>query len=192
MSPRSTAQFEEIRQQSRKKIVNTALELFAKQGFHATSISQIAKQAGVSKGLMYNYFDTKEELLMAIVVDAMEEGQGFFAQIMEAKPGKERLRLMLEMTFHYVVENYEHQKLLASLALQMDQFPEIGELIRQKYTNYIPMLAEELRIAGHPQPEKHAWMLSAIMDGIGLQYVVLGIATPLDRMKQDLIDEYCS
>ncbi len=49
MSPRTKAQFEEIRQKSRENIENIALELFALKGYHATSISQIAKKAGISR-----------------------------------------------------------------------------------------------------------------------------------------------
>ncbi len=59
MSPKSNKQFEEIRKNSRNKILDAAFELFAKQGFHSTSINQIAKQAGVAKGLIYNYFKKK-------------------------------------------------------------------------------------------------------------------------------------
>ncbi|PLX21155.1 MAG: hypothetical protein C0599_08290 [Salinivirgaceae bacterium] len=50
----------------KEKIVDAAITLFGENGFHNTSISQIAKNAGVSKGLMYNYFESKEELLKYI------------------------------------------------------------------------------------------------------------------------------
>ena len=47
-------------------IQNTALELFSKYGYHGTSIRMIAKEAGVSLGLMYNYYDGKEGLIQSI------------------------------------------------------------------------------------------------------------------------------
>ena len=53
--PKTKEQFEEIRNKSKAAIIEAALELFANNGFHNTSITQIAKKAGVSKGLMYNY-----------------------------------------------------------------------------------------------------------------------------------------
>ena len=65
--PRTKKQFEEIRKSSREKILSVALELFAKKGYHATSISQIALKAKISKGLMYNYFASKEKLLNEII-----------------------------------------------------------------------------------------------------------------------------
>ena len=67
MSPRTNQQFEEIRKSSKEKILKVALELFAKKGYHATSISKIAQRAKISKGLMYNYFASKEKLLDEII-----------------------------------------------------------------------------------------------------------------------------
>ena len=54
MSPRTKEQFEVIRKQSKDAIREAALELFAKNGFHNTSMHTIAKKAKVSKGLIYN------------------------------------------------------------------------------------------------------------------------------------------
>ena len=67
MSPKSAKQFNDIRTQKKELIMNVALELFAENGFHATSISQIAKKAKISKGLTYNYFESKKEILDEII-----------------------------------------------------------------------------------------------------------------------------
>ena len=73
MSPRSSAQFEEMREEKKTLIMNTALEHFSDYGFHATTISHIARHAGISKGLMYNYYKSKEELLAAIINRSLDE-----------------------------------------------------------------------------------------------------------------------
>ncbi|HET6559885.1 MAG TPA: TetR/AcrR family transcriptional regulator, partial [Prolixibacteraceae bacterium] len=65
--PRTTVQFEAIREEKRKLILETALELFAENGYHGTSISHITKKAGISKGLLYNYFVSKEDVLKNII-----------------------------------------------------------------------------------------------------------------------------
>jgi len=65
-----------MRQVSEQAIKQAALELFAHHGYHSTSISQIAKEANVSKGLVYNYFDSKEELLRHIVLEAAAAAEG--------------------------------------------------------------------------------------------------------------------
>ena len=48
-------------------ILKIALQLFANEGFHATSTSRIAKEAGVSEGLIFRHFINKEGLLRAIL-----------------------------------------------------------------------------------------------------------------------------
>ena len=51
----------------REQLLDLALDLFAKQGFEATSTQQIAKAAGVTQGLVFHYFGSKEGLLSAVL-----------------------------------------------------------------------------------------------------------------------------
>ena len=62
MSPRTPKQYEEIRDEKRNLIMDVALEHFASDGYHNTTISQIARYAGISKGLLFHYFRNKQEL----------------------------------------------------------------------------------------------------------------------------------
>ena len=56
--------------------MDAALELFVTYGYQGTTISQIAKKASVSKGLLYNYFKSKEELLHEIIRAHLQHGRG--------------------------------------------------------------------------------------------------------------------
>ncbi|HSV75852.1 MAG TPA: TetR/AcrR family transcriptional regulator, partial [Bacteroidales bacterium] len=67
MSPRTQEQFENIRQAKREQILLASLALFANKGYQSTSIDGIAKRAGISKGLMYNYFESKESILLHLL-----------------------------------------------------------------------------------------------------------------------------
>ena len=57
---------EEKRGETKALLVETALRLFFRKGYDATAIRDIAKEAGVSLGLLYNYFESKEALLREI------------------------------------------------------------------------------------------------------------------------------
>jgi AcrR family transcriptional regulator len=50
----------------RRQILEAAVKVFAQKGFHAARVGDVAKEAGVAYGLVYHYFDSKEELLEAI------------------------------------------------------------------------------------------------------------------------------
>ncbi len=53
--------------------METAMELLANEGYYPTSISKIAKKAGISKGLMYNYFTSKEQLVHEIIDHGLQD-----------------------------------------------------------------------------------------------------------------------
>ena len=67
MSPRLVDKF-----QKTKEIVRLSLPLFSQKGYAATSVGQIALAAGIGKGTIYEYFQTKEEVFVAAVMDWLE------------------------------------------------------------------------------------------------------------------------
>ncbi len=52
-------------EQTRGEIIRAAHKLFVQQGYHGTSMRQIAKQAGIALGGLYNHFDSKQEVFQA-------------------------------------------------------------------------------------------------------------------------------
>lgn len=52
----------------RKAIMEAALKLFTERGFHGTTTTQISKEAGVATGTLFNYFPTKEDLIIACIL----------------------------------------------------------------------------------------------------------------------------
>ena len=63
---------ERMREQTREKIILTAIALFAEKGFAATSTREIANRCGISVGLMYHYFKNKDEIFDELVKEATE------------------------------------------------------------------------------------------------------------------------
>ncbi|WDH83591.1 TetR/AcrR family transcriptional regulator [Paenibacillus urinalis] len=70
--PRTKEQFEEMRNASRVKIQLAAMQLFVHQGFGSTNVQQIADTAGISIGLLYRHYKTKEQLFNELVAYALE------------------------------------------------------------------------------------------------------------------------
>jgi len=65
------------RAETREKILSSAVKLFAQKGLNATSAADIAKGAGVSVGLMYHYYKTKDEVFGALIKDALNDMANF-------------------------------------------------------------------------------------------------------------------
>lgn len=58
---------QEQKDERRNEILGAALELFVEKGYSGTKISDIAKKAGMSAGLMFHYFESKEQLYLALL-----------------------------------------------------------------------------------------------------------------------------
>lgn len=72
MSPRNEEQNAAIKDERREQILSAALRVFAKRGFAATKISDIVAGAGMSHGLVYHYFKSKEEIFLELLKRAMQ------------------------------------------------------------------------------------------------------------------------
>ena len=191
MSPRTKEQFEAIRSQSIRRILDAAFCLISKNGYESTSISQIAKEAGISKGLVYNYFDSKEDILVSLVESAFSEGEALFEEKFETTEPEEALCLLFDWFFNELRTQAELWKLITEMAFKIEKFPFIGELLQNKLREYFFMISQLLAQVGMPDPENEARMLAAVFDGIGFHYLIAGDEYPLDKMEQFLINKYC-
>ncbi len=67
----------------RDHLVNTALEMFCRDGFHATGIDKILAEAGVAKMTIYNHFRSKDELILAVLRRRDERFRHWFVRAVE-------------------------------------------------------------------------------------------------------------
>lgn len=188
MAPKTKKEYEKIRQKSKDAIKAVALELFARYGFHYTSISRIAKEAGVSKGLMYNYFESKEALLQSIILDAVEIGDQLAKENLESDAApREQLRGLTEATIRMVRENFEYWKLLSALAFQPDALKGMEPVFDRQKDKMLAQVSELFGQMGAEEPEKEAFYFGALLDGIMLHYLQLGTEYPLEEMKEYIL-----
>ena len=120
MSPRTPQQFEDIREEKRALIMNVALEHFAKEGYHNTTINHIARHAGISKGLMYNYFESKEELLSEIINRSIDEISLYFDPDKDGYLSEEEFDLFVRKLFIIIREKQSFWRLFYQFLMQKD------------------------------------------------------------------------
>jgi AcrR family transcriptional regulator len=89
----------------RRQILDAAVRVFARQGFHATRVSDIADEAGVAYGLVYHYFSSKDEVLNELFV---ERWSLLLAAIEEADRGGGPHRSRLADVAGFIVDSYRH------------------------------------------------------------------------------------
>src|SRR5215831_1099063 len=82
----------------RERILRAAVKVFAKNGFHATRVSEVAKAAGVADGTIYLYFKSKEELLFSLFEDRVDKLLAFVrAELPKLPTADARLRAIIDM-----------------------------------------------------------------------------------------------
>ncbi len=190
--PKTKEQYQAIRTKSQAAIMEAALELFATQGFHSTSISKIAKAAGISKGLMYNYFKSKDDLLRAILLKALQEGTEMVDKELKLpQTPKEQLEHIIENFHHGIKNDTKKWKLLTSLMFQEGPGKMIHDEILPKKGDTIKGFIHLFELLGFENAKIEAYSVAATMDGIVLQYIAMGEEYPLDEMINYLKDKYC-
>lgn len=120
MSPRSKKQFEAIREEKRTLIMNAALEHFARDGYHNTTITHLARHAGISKGLMYNYFTGKEELLAEIINRSLAEISEYFDPDRDGILDGDEFELFVRKYLFVIRQKVDFWRLFFQLMLQKD------------------------------------------------------------------------
>ncbi len=191
MSPKTKKQNEVIRQQSIAALKQAALNLFAHKGYSSTSISAIAKEAKVSKGLMYNYFDSKQALLLAIIEDAADLGQELLPNVLDdTTDPKEQLRAIINGTFLWVTSNVEYYKLIASLVFQEEALEVMGDFIKMKAASHIHLGEQLFQKIGYDNPRIMAFEFGALFDGIFMAHLSLKEFYPLEEMRLFMLKKY--
>jgi TetR/AcrR family transcriptional regulator, fatty acid metabolism regulator protein len=91
--------------EKRRTILDAAVRVFARQGFHTCRVSDIADEAGVAYGLVYHYFSSKEEILDTLFLDRWDVMLAAIAEADAADlPPREKLRLVAG----FIVDSYRH------------------------------------------------------------------------------------
>jgi TetR/AcrR family fatty acid metabolism transcriptional regulator len=89
----------------RRNILDAAITVFARQGFHSTRVSDIADEAGVAYGLVYHYFKSKDEVLNELFT---ERWSLLLTAIEEADASAESPRSKLAAVAAFIVDSYQH------------------------------------------------------------------------------------
>ena len=136
MSPRTPQQFREMREEKMTLIMDVALEHFANEGYYKTTINHIARHARMSKGLMYNYFESKEALLKAIIHKSVNEVHKYLDIDKDGYISEKEFEFFIRKVYVLLKEKRHFSRLLMQLIAQNDAreqfikaFPESDSLI---------------------------------------------------------------
>lgn len=192
--PRTPAENERIRQAAKDKIHAAVMTLFIKKGYHATSIDDVAKQAQISKGLLYNYYKGKEELLAAMVQIRVREIEEVMEVAAELKTPEEQLRHIVEGAIDNVIRQPDVYRFYLNLQTQPvdDRIlavysEQLNEAARKQFERQSKMF-EQL---GVKEPWLRSLCFSAALHGAMLMMTTYSKGFLVDGIKEQIIREFC-
>lgn len=178
MSPKVTTAHE---QGQRDRILEAATRCFARRGFHEATIQDICDAAGLSKGGLYTYFRSKDEILAALVEHNLADGMRWAT----AAAGQETSALrrlgrvadaMVETVFEGNGGKAYTPQLMLEVWAEASKDPKLGELLARGYEQWRTFIAQLFRegiasgeIRADIDPGELAAIVVAVFDGLALQ-----------------------
>jgi AcrR family transcriptional regulator len=173
----------------RRAILAAAETAFDRHGFAATTIDEVAAEAGVSKGNIYNYFHSKEDLFRHVFQDVVSVAEAELTETIKAEvPAEQKLNRMLD----YWYERLERYRRVGRLVLECwataarQQQGELVEWLSAVYARLRGMLAGVIEqgmrsgeFRAELQPALSARLIMAVLDGLEVQ-TIIGIGERVD------------
>jgi AcrR family transcriptional regulator len=161
------ARRKDIPPQRRRQILNSARELFANSGYHGATVDAIAHHAGISKGNLYWYFKSKQEIFCLLFDDVAEKLYLPFQRVLDSdKSAREKLYELAQESLDSAESNRELMHLLWQIAAQ----PELQELLSAGYSYWLsPFLSVPKQLfeeIGDNKPGDTALLYGLTLDAV--------------------------
>ena len=175
MSPRTAQQFAQIRDERQDEILRAALGVFARRGFEATRIADIAEAAHMSHGLIYRYFPSKEAAFVALVGRAVQGGVTLTENALTAQaPPLEKLTWLIQQMLEGIRTDPEYPLIIvhayAAGAVPREAARMLDEYGKETHRN-LSRLIRDAQTAGQVRggdADELATLLLATIQGLAV------------------------
>ena len=133
MEPTSEQKMEKNNNDRREQIKKAALKVFARKGVSGTKMSMIAAEAGISQGLSYRYFNSKDELFTELIQETLEESSKAIRKVKDF-PGTP-IEKMRALTQEMLDESNKYSFLLIQQVQMSEEVPEKAKQMIESYSS---------------------------------------------------------
>jgi TetR/AcrR family transcriptional repressor of nem operon len=184
---------------TRERLLQTAFQLFHEQGYHATGVATILREAGVNPGSMYHFFSSKDDLLLKVLEFALDYLEPMVMGPAEAASVDpiERVFVLLGQYRTWIGANQCRMGCpIGNLALEVsDGNPEARVLIHRNFENWAGRVEGWLDAAGDALPRdldraQLARFVLTVMEGGLMQARAAGNLAPFDDSVAVLRDHF--
>jgi len=158
-------------EKTRANIIKAAISLFAKNGFHNTSITEIAKLCKLSKGALYWHFKDKEDLLMAVIEQVKQEWKDVLRKELKRNwSAREKIHRILDLLVKTTLENKERYVIFIILIAEFTEVDERFERVLREgfmeFFDFIAQIVDEGKREGSIHPDINPHLMAVAFMGI--------------------------
>lgn len=192
--PVATTRVERRKEKTRRLLLDVALELFFENGIYWTKVEDITERADIGKGTFYQYFETKEDLLQALLRRGLD---ALLAKKTEAirgtKPGPRMLSAIIRAQLDFYLEHPEYLLLFHQVRGLLQLKTQAAKDLRAVYDEHLDQLGRLLRpvVNGKTKQSgvarKLGMAISAFTSGLLTYHLLFGKAGEIQRQRDDLL-----
>jgi len=162
----------------RERILDAATKVFAKKGFYATRVSEVAKAAGVADGTIYLYFKSKDELLVSLFEDRVEKLLSYMKDELPKQPtAAAKMRRVIELQLGLLEGERDLAEVITVIIRQSSKL--LKEYAAPKFVSYLDAVAKvvaEGQASGEFRKDVSASLAARItfgaLDGVALTWAL--------------------
>jgi len=165
------------REETRRKLLDAALPVFARNGFERATVDEIVREAGFSKGAFYVHFEAKEDLFWAMLEERISRQQEAFLQSLdENRTVEENIQALLTTVFAIFRRDQQWSALFIEFAAHASRNDKVRERLASMYHNWRSFTVETLkegramgRVRSDIDIEFVATVMIALIEGMLMQ-----------------------
>jgi AcrR family transcriptional regulator len=185
--PRSSEQNDALRRERQDHIERAALAVFARLGFQRATVRDVAREAGVSQGLLYHYFATKDELLAAVFRRGTRDVAAALGAAEPSGTPAERFAAFVRASFRLLDEHRDYWRLHHLIRHDPAVMASLGDELHAWSDAIATSLGDLLGALGHPDAPSRARVLFAAVDGVAQHYLLDPERYPLTSVTEALL-----
>jgi TetR/AcrR family fatty acid metabolism transcriptional regulator len=168
----------EVANERKDQIVRATVECMTKFGYHNFSMQDVARAAGVSKGIIHYYFLNKDELMMSVLDKVAGDIETvLMSDIGSASGPVQKLQILIDVCFDIVRSTREYYQVNMDFWTQINQKREVRDAIAKHYAKFRETAARVIRegvdqgVFRKVNPSDYASIMIALVDGVSLQWL---------------------
>jgi AcrR family transcriptional regulator len=168
----------DVAAERKDQIVRATVECITKHGYHNFSMQDVARTAGVSKGIIHYYFLNKDELMMSVLDKVAGDIEAVLASEMQSLTDpKRKLEVFIDVCFDIVRNTKEFYQVNMDFWTQINQKEEVRKVIARHYSKFRDsaqtVIKEGVANGAFRQvdPREYASYVVAVIDGLSLQWL---------------------